>query len=143
MAQRGNEFNKTSNFDVAQRQRSLTPSQDTYTGQVLFYWKLLLGYEPPTDNWQGLKISGMGLPSDAPRSGNTTATIFAYIKQIELDLVAIEASNQLIVSGLTTLEASNQLIVAGLAAAALQQQTVIGQNAQVIGLLTSIDNKTP
>lgn len=128
MAQRGDGFNKTSNFDVAQRQRSLTPSQDTYTGQVLFYWKVLLGYEPPTDRWQGLKISGMGLPSDAPRSGNTTATMFAYIKQIELDLVAIEASNQLVVSGL--------------AAAATQQQTVINQNTQIINLLASIDNKT-
>lgn len=128
MSQKGDGFNKVSNFDVAQRQRSLTPSQDTYTGQVLFYWKMLLGFEPPTEKWQGLKISGMGLPSDAPRSGNTTATLFAYIKQIELNLVAIETSNQ--------------LIVAGLAAAALQQQTVIGQNAQIISLLTSIDNKT-
>lgn len=129
MAQKGDGFNKTSNFDVAQRQRSLTPSQDTYTGQVLFYWKLLLGLEPPTANWQGLKISGMGLPSDAPRSGNTTATMFAYIKQIELDLAAIETSNQ--------------LIVAGVAAAAVQQQVVISQNTQIINLLTSIDNKTP
>lgn len=129
MAQRGDGFKGVSNFDVAQRQRSLTPSQDTYTGQVLFYWKLLLGFEPPTANWQGLKISGMGLPSDAPRSGNTTATMFAYIKQIELDLTAIEDSNQLIVSGL--------------AAAAIQQQTVINQNTQIISLLASIDNKTP
>jgi hypothetical protein len=136
MAQKGDRFGKTSNFDVAQRQRSLTPSQDTYTGQVLFYWKLLLGLEPPTANWQGLKISGMGLPSDAARSGNVTATMFAYIKQIEINLARIEASNQ--------------AIVAALAAAAIQRQTlidqnvqVIGQNAQVIGLLTSIDSKTP
>lgn len=129
MAQRGDGFNKASNFDVAQRQRSLTPSQDTYTGQVLFYWKLLLGLEPPAANWQGLKIAGMGLPSDAPRSGNTTATMFAYIKQIELDS--------------SILETSNQLIVAGLAAAAVQQQSIITQNAQIIALLTSIDSKTP
>jgi hypothetical protein len=129
MAQRGDGFNKPSNFDIPERQRSLTPSQETYTGQVLFYWKLLLGFEPPTSNWQGLKIAGMGLPSDAPRSGNVSATMFAYIKQIELDLATIEASNQLIVSGL--------------AAAAIQQQAVITQNAQIIALLTSIDNKTP
>jgi hypothetical protein len=142
MAQRGDGFNGVSNFDAAQRQRSLTPSQETYTGQVLFYWKLLLGFEPPTANWQGLKISGMGLPSDAPRSGNTTATMFAYVKQIERDLATIEASNQLIVAGLATLETSNQLIVAGLSATAIQQQTLISQNAQIITLLTSIDNKT-
>jgi hypothetical protein len=143
MAQRGDGFNKPSNFDIPERQRSLTPSQDTYTGQVLFYWKLLLGFEPPTANWLGLKIAGMGLPSDAPRSGNTTATMFAYIKQIERDLAAIEASSQLIVSGLAVLEISNQLIIAGQAAAAAQQQTLISQNTQIITLLTSIDNKTP
>jgi hypothetical protein len=129
MAQRGDGFNGPSNFDIAQRQRSLTPAQETYSGQVLFYWKMLLELEPPTSNWQGLKIAGMGLRSDAPRSGNTTATMFAYIKQIELDLARIEASNQ--------------LVVAGLAAAAVQQQALVAQNTQIIALLTSIDNKTP
>lgn len=143
MAQRGNEFNKTSNFDVAQRQRSLTPSQDTYTGQVLFYWKLLLGFEPPTANWQGLKISGMGFPSDAPRSGNTTATIFAYIKQIEIDLATLEVSNQLIVSALAAAAIQQQALITQNAQIITQNAQIITQNAQIITLLTSIDNKTP
>jgi len=141
-------FGGVSNFSAAERQRSLTPSGETYQGRVLFYWETMLGLQPPTSAWQGLKIGGLGFPQDAPKSGAATASIFAYIKQIELDLAAMRVQNQAILDGQAAallaqqssfaVESASLIMLQGIYS---NQQAASQQADQIIQLLISIDSK--
>lgn len=83
-------FDKVADFSRPAAQRSLSPSQDSYTGNVLFYWRVLLGLEPPPDQWSGLRIQFFGKSSDSAKSGNAEGSLLSYVKQVELDLADLK-----------------------------------------------------
>ena len=130
------EFGSIRQFSTPPRQNTPSVAEDTYQGRVLFYWQLMLGLAPPESRWSGLKIAGMGSPANPPKSGNVEGSLFAYIKQIELDLAILR-------SGLLLIEADVSVIRADVAAIRLSVQSIDSKQDLLIALLTSIDNKTP
>lgn len=145
-------FDKVSDFSRPAVQRSLSPSQDTYTGNVLFYWRVLLGLEPPPDQWSGLRIQFFGKPSDIAKSGNAESSLLSYVKQIEIDLADLKAraidtntlltsiESQAIISNtlLTSIESQSNTTNTLLASIENRGATTEGQLEDIKGLLAQI-----
>ena len=159
LKRKGDSFGAADNFDTAPLQRTLSPSQDTFGGQVLFMLRTMLGYEPPTEKWPGIKIKSFGDSTDTPKPGSVPGSLLGYLKQMNLDLTSVRSNTLNTLTELqgfrsdtltelqglrldvvTELQGLRSDTLTELQGLRLEQATA---NAAMIALLQSIDSKTP
>ena len=175
MAQKGDTFSSPTNFgkatpfDTPATQLIPSFSAESYQGRILRYWGDALGTTPDASLVTGLKIAGLGAPGLPPKPGTSDASLFAYIKQIEIDLAGVKIDTAsleiklgLLTTSVATIETAIDSIEARVtviqtssaaiktsveastissAAIANLSQTISGQQAQIITLLTAIRDK--
>ena len=147
MAQKGDSFKSAkfgaaTPFDSATTQLIPSFSAESYQGRILRYWSDALGSTPDASLITGLKISGLGSPGLAPAPGTANASLFAYIKQIEIGMAGVKFDTAALNVRLDSLAASVVAIEAAVGAIAAGVTSIENSTASIENSATSIATAT-
>ena len=145
MAQKGDSFTSpkfgaATPFDSAATQLIPSFSAESYQGRILRYWGDALGTTPDTSLVTGLKISGLGAPGLAPASGTTNASLFAYIKQIEIGMAGVKFDTTALNVRLDSLAASVVAIEGAIGAIETGVVSIANSTTSIAASVASIEN---